>query len=50
MREIVSLICDKCKNRNHYTTKNKKVKKEKLEIKKYCPTCNKHILHKEGRA
>jgi len=49
MREIVSLVCSECKNRNYYSTKNKKVKKEKLQVKKYCPNCKKHTLHTEGK-
>jgi large subunit ribosomal protein L33 len=50
MRDIVSLICDGCKDKNYYTTKNKKIKKEKIEVKKFCPSCNKHMLHKEGKS
>ncbi|MCM8772381.1 MAG: 50S ribosomal protein L33 [Candidatus Omnitrophica bacterium] len=49
MREIVSLVCSECKNKNYYTTKNKKVKKEKLQLNKYCPSCKKHTLHVEGK-
>ncbi|XBC42881.1 MAG: 50S ribosomal protein L33 [Buchnera aphidicola (Kaburagia rhusicola ensigallis)] len=35
----------------HYytTTKNKKTKNQKLELKKYDPTIRKHILYKEGK-
>ena len=49
MREIVSLQCSECKRRNYTTTRNKKIQKEKIEQKKYCKFCQKHILHKEIR-
>jgi large subunit ribosomal protein L33 len=35
-------------NRNYTTTKNKKTTPDKLELKKYCPTCRKHTAHKEN--
>ncbi|MCM8771155.1 MAG: 50S ribosomal protein L33 [Candidatus Omnitrophica bacterium] len=47
MREIITLECTICKNRNYNTTKNKKKHTDKLEIKKYCKFCRKHTLHKE---
>jgi large subunit ribosomal protein L33 len=50
MRDIISLACEECKNRNYTTTRNKKLAKEKLQIKKYCPFCRCHRVHKEGKA
>ena len=47
MREIVTLQCGDCKDRNYSTTKNKKTTTERLELKKFCPFCRKHIAHKE---
>ncbi|MCM8762999.1 MAG: 50S ribosomal protein L33 [Candidatus Omnitrophica bacterium] len=47
MREIITLECTICKNRNYNTTKNKKKHTDKLERKKYCKFCRKHTLHKE---
>ena len=49
MREIITLACAECKNRNYTTTKNKKTMTEKLELRKYCPTCRKHTSHKETK-
>ncbi len=49
MRDIVSLACGVCKRRNYNTTRNKKLAKEKLEIKKFCPFCRNHTPHKEGK-
>ncbi|MCP2619872.1 50S ribosomal protein L33 [Candidatus Aminicenantes bacterium AC-334-K16] len=49
MREIVILQCSECKRRNYTTTRNKKKKTDKLELKKYCPFCRKHTPHKETK-
>jgi large subunit ribosomal protein L33 len=47
MRDIITLACADCKNRNYTTTKNKKTVTERLEKKKFCPHCRKHQVHKE---
>ena len=47
--EIIALECSVCKHRNYTTFKNRDIK-EKLELKKYCPNCRKHTLHKEAKA
>ena len=47
MREIITLQCGDCKNRNYTTTKNKKKQQDRLELKKFCPTCRHHTVHKE---
>ena len=49
MRDIITLACSECKRRNYTQTKNKKLHKEKLELKKYCKFCKKHTLHKETK-
>ena len=49
-REGVALQCTVCKENNYLTSKNKKNAEGKLEIKKYCPKCNKTTLHKERKA
>ncbi|OIP62775.1 MAG: 50S ribosomal protein L33 [Nitrospirae bacterium CG_4_9_14_3_um_filter_53_35] len=49
MREIVTLVCAECKQKNYTTTKNKKSAPDKLEFKKYCPFCRTHTTHKEGK-
>ena len=48
-REKIILACSDCKNRNYFTTKNKRTHPERVEWKKYCPRCNKHQLHKETK-
>ena len=35
-REIITLQCSDCKERNYSTTKNKKTTTERLEFKKFC--------------
>ncbi|MCD6214616.1 MAG: 50S ribosomal protein L33 [Candidatus Desulfofervidus sp.] len=49
MRVIINLACTQCKRRNYTTVKNKKNTPERLELKKYCPFCRRHIAHKEVR-
>ena len=48
-REIITLACGECKSRNYTTTKNRKTMTERLEIKKFCRTCGKHVAHKETK-
>jgi len=45
MREIITLQCGDCKNRNYTTTKKKH--SERVETRKFCNTCRKHTGHKE---
>lgn len=49
MRQIITLACEKCKRRNYTTTKNKKNDPDRIELKKYCPFCRQHTLHKETK-
>ena len=46
-REIITLACQECKRRNYTTTKNKKTKTDRLEIRKYCRFDRKHTAHRE---
>ncbi len=46
---MVVLACEECKRRNYTTVKNKKNSKERMELNKYCPFCQKHVLHKETK-
>jgi large subunit ribosomal protein L33 len=47
MRDIITLQCTECKNRNYTTTKNKKKHTDRLEIKRFCPKCRQHRPHRE---
>ena len=48
-RDNVVLQCTECKSRNYVTTKNKKTTTERLEFKKFCRRCRKHINLKETK-
>lgn len=48
-REIITLACTECKHRNYTTTKNKRNDPERIELKKYCKSCDKQTVHKETR-
>jgi len=39
--------CGDCKERNYSTTKNRKTKQDRLELKKFCTRRRKHTPHKE---
>ena len=55
-RIIITLECTECRTNSEkrssgisrYTTKkNRRNTPDRLEIKKFCPNCNRHTLHKE---
>lgn len=48
-RVIITLACADCKDRSYTTTKNKKNDSQRLEIKKYCPSCRSHRVYREVR-
>ena len=49
MREKITLECTECKQRNYDMMKNKKNTPERIELKKFCPFCQKHTNHKEAK-
>ena len=50
MRDLISFQCEQCKRRNYTSTKNKKTTTEKLSLRKFCPACRTHTVHKESRS
>ncbi len=48
-REIITLACTECGNRNYTTKKNKRQTPGRLEFKKYCRHDRRHTLHRETR-
>ena len=48
-RDIITLACTECKRRNYTTTKNRKTKTERLELKKFCCWCGHHVVHRETK-
>jgi len=45
---LIKMRCQDCKQINYYSSKNKKLIKDKLVMKKYCSSCKKHTEHKEA--
>jgi large subunit ribosomal protein L33 len=50
VRIKILLECTECKRRNYATEKNKRNTTGKLELRKYCPWCDRHTAHKEVKA
>jgi len=48
-RVIIHLACTECKERTYTSFKNKRNDPDRLEIKKFCPRCRTHRLHREVR-
>ena len=49
MRVNILLACTECKRRNYATVKNKKNTTGRVDLKKYCPWCRTHTVHRETR-
>jgi large subunit ribosomal protein L33 len=49
IRPVVYMTCGDCKERNYTTEKNRRNDPGRIEMKKYCPRCRKHTLHKESK-
>lgn len=49
MRVNILLACTDCKRRNYATVKNKKNTTGRVELKKFCPWCRTHTVHRETR-
>ncbi|MEN9231668.1 MAG: 50S ribosomal protein L33 [Thermostichus sp. DG02_5_bins_236] len=56
VRIVINLECTECRTNadkrspgvNRYTTtKNRRNTTARLELKKFCPHCNRHTVHKE---
>jgi large subunit ribosomal protein L33 len=48
-KKKVILACVDCSERNYSTEKGQNQSTERLELKKYCPRCTSHTLHRETR-
>jgi large subunit ribosomal protein L33 len=50
MTNHIILICSVCLSRNYpRVTKGGGIQGKRLELKKYCPRCNRATLHKESK-
>ncbi|MBC7286952.1 MAG: 50S ribosomal protein L33 [Armatimonadetes bacterium] len=43
------LQCSECGEQNYITTKNRQAQQKKLSLRKHCPRCNRHTVHREAR-
>ncbi|BAB03835.1 50S ribosomal protein L33 [Halalkalibacterium halodurans] len=43
------LACVECRSRNYSTKTNQQSHTDRLEMKKFCRTCNRHTLHRETK-
>ncbi|MEX0952945.1 MAG: 50S ribosomal protein L33 [Nitriliruptoraceae bacterium] len=48
-RPKVTMACVECRERNYITTKHRVTQRERIELRKFCPRCRKHELHRETR-
>lgn len=49
MRDNFILRCTECGEENYLGNKNKRLHPDRVEVKKYCPRCNKKTVHKEKK-
>jgi large subunit ribosomal protein L33 len=48
-RVIITLACTECRERTYTTEKNRRNDPDRIELRKYCPRCRRHRLHREVR-
>jgi large subunit ribosomal protein L33 len=49
VRPKITLACQECKHRNYITKKNRRNDPDRLDLRKFCPTCRTHTGHRETR-
>ena len=49
VRQIITLQCGDCRERNYTSTKNRRNDPNRLELRKYCSRCRNHTGHREVR-
>ena len=49
VRPKITLACTECKERNYITKKNRRNDPDRLDLKKFCPRCKTHTVHRETR-
>ena len=49
IRTVITLACTDCKERTYTSEKNRRNDPARLEIKKFCPRCRTHTLHREAK-
>ncbi|WP_075047803.1 50S ribosomal protein L33 [Bacillus andreraoultii] len=48
MPKKIVLACSVCGCRNYKTTESNDSKQVRLELKKYCPNCQMHTVHRQA--
>ena len=49
VRPVIKLECTECRERNYHSQKNRRNDPQRLELKKYCPRCKTHTMHRETK-
>ncbi|OZM55887.1 50S ribosomal protein L33 [Lottiidibacillus patelloidae] len=49
MSQKITLACNICNSRNYSTPTNENARQDRLEIKKFCKSCNAHTIHRETK-
>ncbi|MGC9399334.1 MAG: 50S ribosomal protein L33 [Anaerolineae bacterium] len=49
VRSHITLACTECKEQNYLTEKNRRNDPGRLELRRYCPRCRQHTLHRETK-
>jgi large subunit ribosomal protein L33 len=49
VRAVITLECTECRERNYTSEKNRRNDPGRLELKKYCPRCRVHRVHRETK-
>ena len=48
-RVVIDLACNECRQRTYTTQKNRRSDPDRIELRKYCPRCRAHKVHREAR-
>ena len=48
-RVLITLGCTECRERTYSSSKNRRNDPQRIELKKFCPRCRAHVLHREVR-
>ncbi len=46
---LITMGCTDCRERTYSSEKNRRNDPDRLELKKFCPRCRSHKLHREVR-
>ena len=48
-RMVITLGCTECRERTYTSSKNRRNDPSRIELRKFCPRCRNHVLHREVR-